>query len=192
MKNEDSLLLSALAKDNEKAFEHLYIKYANSLLQYVGNHIKDKELSENIVQEIFTSIWVRRHSLEIDHNFDYYLKSAAKNKVISHIRAEKNHQKYIEHFQLFIAQYQVDHLENSSHAEELKALILNALQSLPPKCAQAFYLSRFEYKTLDEIAVEMQISKRTAENYNTQALKHLRKMLKDYHWIIAFFFNSWN
>lgn len=190
MNSLDSILLSALAKDNEKAFENLYIKYANSLLHFVGNFIKDKEISENIVQEIFTSLWVRRHTLNIEGNFEYYLKSAAKNKVISHIRTEKTHQKYIEHFQLFIAQYQVDHIEKHFNAEELKTIIKNTLQSLPPKCAKAFYLSRFEHKSLDEIADEMQISKRTVENYNTQALKHLRQILKDYQWLIALFFTS--
>lgn len=188
MNNNDQTLLVTLAKGDERAFEQLYRKYAKLLLQYVGSHTKDKDVSESIVQEIFASIWLRRDTLRIDENMEIYLKGAARHKILSHIRSEKMHQKYVEHFNIFLSQYESNAVEDASNVSELKAIIKNALKSLPPKCAHAFVLSRFEHKSLDEIADEMNISKRTVENYITQSLKHLRQVLKDYHWILLLLF----
>ncbi|MGN0003838.1 MAG: RNA polymerase sigma-70 factor [Sphingobacterium composti] len=190
MKKEDFDLLEEIGQGSEQAFEILYKTYANILLHYVSHIIKDKEITENIVQDIFISLWSRRENLEIKGDLIAYLKSAAKNKIISYIRSENLRKKYIEHFNIFISQYQFDSIDNSINVQDLQSLIKDGIKTLPPKCAEVFYKSRFEHKSLDEIAEEMNISKRTVENYITQALKNLRLILKEYKWLIPLIFSG--
>lgn len=182
-------LMQSLKNDDTDAFEDIYRHMAAKLLQYVNSRVRDRELSEEIVQEVFISLWVRRHKLGPEVALESYLFSAAKYQVLSHVRSEKVRHKYAEHFALFVAQHQATITEDLVNMADLKAVIDEQISQLPPKCQQAFRLSRYAYKSIPEIAEEMGISTRTVENYITQALKHLRKALSQSQWaLIALWF----
>nr|WP_246163481.1 RNA polymerase sigma-70 factor [Sphingobacterium humi] len=186
----DAALLRQVQEGDETAFNKLYRKYAPKLLTYCYSYTKNREISEEFVQEIFTSIWTRVQDLKIESSFQHYIFGAAKYRILSYMRSEKVREKYFNHFKLFLAQYEVYSTEEALNLTDLKKIILKELQTLPEKCSFAFYLSRFEQKSIDEIAIEMGISKRTVENYLTRALKHLRLALKDYAWLILLLYNS--
>jgi DNA-directed RNA polymerase specialized sigma24 family protein len=62
---DDNQLLLLLNRGDRKAFEAIYDKYASSLFRYIYNHTHVKEVSEEIVQEIFVSLWTKRNDLSI-------------------------------------------------------------------------------------------------------------------------------
>jgi RNA polymerase sigma factor (sigma-70 family) len=82
------------------------------------------------------------------------------------------------------ALFSTAHLDNSN--EEIMYLkdpqysIDASISELPEKCRRAFRLSRMEHEPNLPIAERMNISKRTVENYLSQALKHLRTSLSEY------------
>ncbi len=181
--SEDIRLITAIKSGDTDAFEVIYMRMAGKLLRFVNSKVCDRELSEEMVQEVFVSLWVRRNKLDADMALEPYLFSAAKYRVLSHIRSEKVRHKYAEHFAWFVVQQQENSTEDIVNEADLKAVIEEQISHLPPKCQRAFRLSRFEYLSIAEIAEEMGISKRTVENYITHALKYLREVLATKQWL---------
>lgn len=180
---DDAVLIASLKQDNHGAFEQIYHRSAAKLLQYINRHVHDRAVSEELLQEVFLSLWARRAELHITSSLESYLFGAAKYQILGYIRSEKMQHKYAEHLALFAVSRLGNAAEDLMGLTDLKAVLDEHLATLPPKCQQAFRLSRFEHRTITEIADEMDISTRTVENYLTQALKHLRTALRQYQWL---------
>src|SRR5690606_34865614 len=175
-------LLKALQNGDKKAFEYIYLRFGDKLVRYVDSRVRDRSVSEEIVQELFLSLWSRRKKVAPDTELEPYLFNAAKYKILSHIRSEKVRRRYAEHFALFVAQHHADVTTELLDVADLEAIIERRISTLPPKCQQAFRMSRFAHKSIAEIAEEMNISARTVENYITRALKYLREALSEGQW----------
>lgn len=180
---KDKSLLNSLKNGDQETFDAIYSQLARPLLHYVNSRLHDKNLSEDLVQEVFLSLWTRRAELNIQTSLEAYLFGAAKFQILDYFRSEKVKQKYVDHFILFAAQDN-NSVKELMHLKDLQAAIEKHIQDLPPKCQSAFRLSRFEHKTISEIAEVMNISPRTVENYMTKALKHLRIKLAQYPWVL--------
>jgi RNA polymerase sigma-70 factor (ECF subfamily) len=159
-------LLPSLREGNQKAFEVIYDFFADRLYRYVYRRVHVKETSEEIVQEIFVSLWVRRESLEITTSLGSYLYGAAKHKILSYIRADRVRKKYAAEFTLFSLERTDNSNQELMELKDLQQAIDERISELPKKCQAAF-----------RIAERMNISNRTVENYISQALKHLRLRL---------------
>lgn len=194
VRKEDALteqeLLEAIKNGDKEIFGVIYDKYANELLQFIFGFTKDKEVSEDILQEILVNIWNRRSTIDIKGTFKNYLFGAAKYAVLSYIRSEKVRQKYADHFHLFLSQSTWNQTDEIADLNDLHTIIFLCLEKLPPKCKEAFYLSRFQHKSIQEIALQMDISSRTVENYITTGIKTIKQGLQNYSWLLLIF-NQW-
>lgn len=178
-------ILTAFQNGSTTAFEQIYSRMADRLLHYVNSRVYDREISEEIVQEIFVSLWLKKTEFDSFPALEAYLFKASKYQILNHMRSEKVRQRYAEHFTLFFAQEYDNNTEQLMDMTDLKAVIEQHITQLPPKCQEAFRLSRYRHKSITETAQLMGISTRTVENYITQALKHLRKNLSHYQWTMA-------
>lgn len=183
-------LLTALQNRSTVAFETIYHQMADRLLRYIDSRIHDSAISEEIVQEIFVSLWLSKAEFESLSALEAYLFKASKYQILNHIRSEKVRHRYIEHLALFVAQEYDNSVEQFMDMTDLKAAIEQHIRQLPPKCQEAFRLSRFMHKSIAETAQLMGISTRTVENYITQALSHLRKNLSQYQWTVLMIYLS--
>ena len=174
---DHSNLLPSLRNGDQKAFEVIYDFFADRLYGYVYNRVRVKETSEEIVQEIFASLWVKRESLVITTSLDCYLYGAAKHKILSHIRSDRVRKKYAADFTLFSAERMDNSNQELMELIDLQQTIDERISELPKKCQAAFRMSRMEHEPIQRIAERMNISNRTVENYISQALKHLRLRL---------------
>jgi len=188
LENKD--LLAALQNGSKTAFETIYHRLADRLLQYIHNRVRDRLISEEIVQEIFVSLYLSQPGFQSYSALEGYLFKAAKYQILNHIRSEKVRQRYTEHLALFVAQEYDNSIEQLMDMNDIKAAIEQHIKQLPPKCQEAFRLSRFMHKSITETAQLMGISTRTVENYITQALRHLRKNLSQYQWTVLLIYLS--
>ena len=177
---DQSELLFSLKNGDPKIFEMVYEHFSDRLYRYVFSRVKIKEVSEEIVQEIFTSLWIKRQTLEINTSLDAYLFGAAKFKILTYIRSERVRKEYAENFTLFSKAYFDNSNEEMINLKDLQYSIDTSISHLPDKCRTVFHLSRVEHEPISRIAERMNISKRTVENYLSQALKHLRTSLSEY------------
>ena len=84
--HNETEILAGIARGDEGAFTELFYAYYNQLGEFVYSLVRDKEATAEIMQEIFTKIWINRASLPAVRNFDAYLFISCRNHTLNHIR----------------------------------------------------------------------------------------------------------
>jgi len=170
----DEELWNAAANDDTHAFTMLYQRHWLKLYRTTCSYLKDKDLAEQVLQDVFIVLWRRRKALTIE-SFKNYIFITARYQVFKILKARKiNPIIYLDTFAeeagTSISNEAWEKLEQEDFEYKLKM----ALSDLPKRCQEIFWMSRVENRTNDEIAENFGISKRTVENQLTHALKQLR------------------
>ncbi len=173
----DDIIIKLKAKD-EKAFELVFRVYYPELCRFAYKYVENQDVAEELVQDLFCSLWAKLDSLVINTSLKSYLYSAVRNAAFNYFKHQKVTDKY--------KSYQMERgsgiieADRSLEVKELSTKIDAAIHSLPEKCREVFRLSRIENKKYKEIAEELNISIKTVENQMGKALKVLRKELGSY------------
>lgn len=170
--HSDQELIALLSHGDAKAFEVIYKRHVADLFRFARKTISAKEDCEEIIQEVFVSLWERRESLRI-LSLKYYLINAVRYKVIRYIQHHKVKMKYAEHFKLFESMYESVEEEDRS-PESIQSKLLNTIADLPERCQIAIKLRLLENLSNGEIAERMNITKKTVEVYMLRAFSHFR------------------
>jgi RNA polymerase sigma-70 factor (ECF subfamily) len=177
-------ILQNIVSGDESSFEKIYRYYYPRLNYFAKQYLLDVEVSRNIVQDTFTELWQRRHSLHSDTNIQAWLFAVTKNKslkAISQLKSRQNYDNFIKSRQLDVNYKSLSDFDTSNFVfEELQHKIQEALDKLTPACRKVFEMSRLEDKKNKEIAEELNLSIKTVEAHITKALRSLKVDLKDY------------
>jgi len=183
MSQENDLLLFEKVKLNDfLAYEIIFKKYIKELYRFAFTYVRDGQIAEEMTQEVFLYVWEKRAQIEIQTTLKTYLYSAVKNKCLNYIKLELPRQQSmgdISEVMLSVSTKDKDEGEN----EQLRKHIQSAIDTLPKKCRQIFILSRNAGMTYEEIAQELDLSKKTVENQMGIALKKLRESLEDVYYL---------
>ena len=182
----DDTLVELLQSHELVAFDEIYRRYWQGLYSMAYKRVQSREISEEIVQDIFTSLWASRTSSSIA-NLSAYLFTAVKYKVINHQAKEISRKSY--------AKEQVRMVREDNSTEEavllddLNRALENAIGKLPVKRQMIFKLHRQENLSMKQVASQMGISEKTVENQFGKAIKMLKVNLKHFTFlaIIALF-----
>ncbi|TRX59228.1 RNA polymerase sigma-70 factor [Fulvivirga sp. M361] len=175
----ESRLIILLKKGDSRAFEQIYNLYWESLYAIGCNRLQSQAEVEDVIQELFTGIWNKRQSLEIRDGLKVYIYTAMKYKVIDHIRKRKLNQVNLDHAQS-TCWVSTNNTSEVLSFNELYGRFKVGIENLPDRCKLVFKMSREMDMSSDEIAKELDLSKRTVETQIYKALKYLRKDLSDY------------
>jgi RNA polymerase sigma-70 factor (family 1) len=171
---DESLLDAIRQGDSHAAFAELYNRHWQFLYNSVYNILRHHEDTVDICQNLFIWIWENRSRLLIRTSFRAYLFVAAKYKVANMIREGKVRETLFENTNFEqISENAVDQLE----VKELKNLINQLINELPPKCREIFVMSREQGLTHKQIAQQLNISEKTVDEQIGRALKKLRMPL---------------
>jgi len=174
---QDEVLLAALKGGSEYAFGEIYRRYYTPLRLEAFYRLRCDTDAEDIVQDVFTSLWARKESLP-EVAFKQYLFQAVRNKCVDRIRKMTT----IQHYTATLkdlpepAIYAIP-IEN----EELSCQLQTAISGLPSTQRQTFGLSYLEDKSNREISESLGTSVQTVKNNLSSALKNLRKKLINLH-----------
>jgi RNA polymerase sigma-70 factor (ECF subfamily) len=173
--------------NEEEFFESLFKKWYAVLCPFVFRVVKDKEIAQDLVQDVFVKLWEKREQIEINTSVKSYLFRACMNAALNHESARKRYNvTNDEAISLSISDDAAT--DDSIQLSELEKRINKAIDTLPPACKNVFILSRFEELSYKEISETLQISIKTVENQMGKALKILRVQLNDYLMLILVFF----
>lgn len=162
-------------------FENIFKKYYNILDSYAFTILKDNDVAEEVVQNVFYKLWERKENINIGQNLESYLFRSVKNECLNFLEHEKV--KSTHHVYSIFQHKQSNNNSDSEGkivASQLEKNILNALNRLPTQCKHIFELSRYESLKNREIAELLGISIRTVENQMGKALKLMRTYLADF------------
>jgi RNA polymerase sigma-70 factor (family 1) len=176
---DESIILASLREGDMEAFKHIYDTYWPKLYGYVYNRLKSKEAAEEIIQEVFFTLWRKHKALEVTHSLSAYLFTAVKYQLLNYIKAASIRQNYTQHF-LRSEKITDNSNEEQVNANDLKKTMDKAVAMLPEKCQQVFRMSRHEQLSIRDIADALHISHKTVENHLTKALRQLRTILGHY------------
>jgi len=174
---------TALTTDHH-LLEQYFHEYFEVLHRYAYTILKDNDDAKDVVQSVFTQLWQKREALTIRQSARAYLYAATHNYCLNRIKSETIRRN---HHSRFSANEDYTTIDEQEHltVKDLKKEVLSAMNSLPEKCREIFYKSRFEEKTYQEIAKELGISVKTVEAQMGKALRILRTALSgNIYWLI--------
>ena len=177
MKEErsDRELAKEIRSGSENAFETVFSRYWKPLYAFVFRLINDEDLTKDILQNTFLEIWKRKESLFATDSLMPLLVKIAKNEVITLFRRDKvrlaGDEILIRNLQ------QIASAEEHLIATELQDEIDRELTKMPLNMRQCFHLSKYENRSVKEIAAELMLSEQTVKNNISEALKRLKLAL---------------
>lgn len=160
---------------NLENFREIYDLYYETLCRFLFLYTQDVQVIEDVVQEIFLSLWENRDTVEINH-IKTYLFQSARNKMLNHLRNQKNRSILLEQWFEEQMLHQTSKSDNLDTDKLLRA-VENAIENLPQKCKEIFVLNKIENLPYKKIAEAKGISIKTVENQIGIALKKIRELL---------------
>lgn len=182
----EDTITKQLKKGNEKAYEYIYRQHYAFLCHIAYNYVKDHFLSETIVEDVIFHLWEKQETLEIKTTIRSYLTIAVRNRCLDHMSSLKERKEIsfsnisqeepITERYILSDSYPLGELLE----KELEQEIHSAIKNLPEDCRRVFIKNRFENKTYNEIANELDISSNTVKYHIRNALSLLRERLSKY------------
>ena len=184
----DSLLVSNMQSNDRSAFEKIYSRYWSKLYLSAYHILRNREASEDIIQEIFVGLWLKREHTSVD-NLNNYLFTAVRFQVFKAIRDGKLRTDLLPDTDLLVS---ANNAENAFAEKEIAQRLDESIALLPQKCKEIFILSRKEHLSVKEIAARLNISPKTVENQITIALRRLRTDMGEFlFWAVLLLGGIW-
>ncbi|MGK7369535.1 MAG: RNA polymerase sigma-70 factor [Candidatus Halalkalibacterium sp. M3_1C_030] len=179
MQVSDDFLIQKIQKGDKAAFEQLFRNYYAQLCSYAQSYVKNPQVAEDQVQEVFVNIWEQKEDWNPQGTIKSYLYKAVRNQSLNYLK----HVKVVEEWKQKKVSIQTPSpfppTEKRVHPEEVKKWVQEAIRMLPEKRRTIYELSRDHGLTYLEISKALNISVKTVETQMGRSLKHLRSWLKD-------------
>src|SRR5690606_32912218 len=166
-----------MTKPNQEEFEKLFRLHHKPLRNLAFNLVRDRDVANDVVQEVFVKLWQNRDKVEFGDQIKHYLFKATSHTALNHLRTSKRN--------VSVEGEHLMHLhapggDEALHYNEFAAKVREAIDKLPPRCKMIYLLSRHEGLKYQEIADTLDISLKTVENQMGIALEKLREELNPY------------
>lgn len=177
-KDIDSTLVGSLQQGDHRAFEKLFERYAQKLFVFSLSYLKNENDAEEVVQEVFLKVWVKRSALKTDTSFQSYLFTIAFNSIKKSFNLKAKND-----------QFKLDLIDSMDAGQELVdferdyQLVLEKLEqfidAMPDRRKEIFLQRKQEGKPVKQIAEEMGVSVKTVENQITEAMHFLKRKFEE-------------
>ena len=166
----DGELLLVFRSGDIRGFNELFNRHWKRLFGVAKKILDDDDLAKDVLQETFVALYETAGKREISH-ITAWLFQCVKYQCFMRLRSGKISQKHIQRLRAVATSNDV---EEYIAVQELEALLIRKIESLPEKCKEVFYLSRYELLSNKKIAEQLNISQKTVEHQITKALKTLK------------------
>jgi RNA polymerase sigma-70 factor (ECF subfamily) len=173
----DDLFTAVVHTDDYHAFERIYNRTYQHLCNLSSRMVKSRELAEEIVDDVFCTLWSNRKKILINSSFNAYLTTAVRNRSLDSIRKMRTG-KSLELETAVDIPCKQSVADEELVFQELNLSIEAAIASLPTQCRAIFLLSRDQGLMYKEIAELLHISIKTVDTQMGRALKHLRNLIR--------------
>lgn len=175
----DIVLLSKITAGDEQAFTTLFERYRDKLFYYILRHTKSPEIAEEIVTDIFMKLWLGRELAGQIKDIGAFLHKVGYYKVMDFLRTTARHSR----LQQVYAEYTNHMAANAGEPffdEEMKALLYEAINQLPPQRKLIYRLSKQEGLSHEQIADKLHLSPSTVNNTIVTATRSISTYVKTY------------
>lgn len=156
-----------LKKGSTKALRKLHELFSEKIYRTCRRYFLDHEDAQDVVQDVFIKIWKVKENIDPKQSFQAYLFKIARNIIIKKLQKKAMKvtiDKYVNNYS-----YAENSIENYTNFRETANLVEEIINKLPPQKQRIFLLNRYENKSIEDIANELGLSKRTVESHIYQA-----------------------
>ncbi|RCR67202.1 RNA polymerase sigma-70 factor [Larkinella punicea] len=165
-----------LKAGDENAFEEIFYRYYKHLLAIGIKFLKNPDLAEDAVQDIFLKLWDHRDALNESYSIKNFLSVSMKNHVLNVIR--NNHQSIWEYLSAEMEELNgEDTTSDAFQLQEYGTILEQGMQKLPPQREKVFRLRVFSGLDNEQVARQLSISVNTVKSQFTQATRFLKDYL---------------
>lgn len=179
-------LLSELKQGSESAYKQLFYGYFTDLVYYANHFLKNRELAEDLVQELFIAFWYEKKYLSIQSGLEGYLYRSVRNSCLNQLRDDKRKN---DKLSLLEPQAMSEQSFMWNESEAAKDELFCTFHRLPEQCKTVFTLCCMEGLKYQEAAEQLGLSIGTIRTQMGRAFKFLRNALdgKDFSSFLFFY-----
>lgn len=169
------------------SFKIVFERYYCAIHAFTRGIVDNDFHAEEITQNVFIRIWLKRASLDPGRSFKSFLYTLTRHEIADYFRSDK----YDRHRRRLDLLHDAEHVQEqfaaNYDAERMRQMVLDEVDRMPAQRRQVFRLSRIEGLANDQIAERLRISKRTVEGHLNAALRTLRAKVGKFVCWLAFF-----
>jgi RNA polymerase sigma-70 factor (ECF subfamily) len=185
MKTEKEIL-ELLKRGDEEAIRDIFEAYFEKLCLYAEGIIKDHQSAEDIVEDLFVSVWIQAKTNPVHTTIKNYLYKSTYHNCLKYINKLKSDNRNAEHIHYALKDQEIIHPDTSGYpisgllVSEIEKKAEGILQSLPGQCREIYMLNRFENLNYAEIAERLKITVGTVKTQMSRAFHRFREGLREY------------
>jgi RNA polymerase sigma-70 factor (ECF subfamily) len=176
---QDNELISQLQKGNIKAFNSVYEKYHQALYRNILKITKNQQAAEDILQDVFVSLWERKMLLDESKTLSGWLFVISFNKAINYTKKELTRLHAKSKLSAIYSEISPED-DYPEIYEQQRELLQQAMTSLSPQKRSVLMLCKIEGKTYEEAANTLHISKHTVKEYLSEAMNLVKVYIKSH------------
>ncbi|MCD2422613.1 RNA polymerase sigma-70 factor [Niabella pedocola] len=192
MKLEETAIIDGLRNGDTHAYTKIYDLYHERLYAFVIRFVKLPELAEDVLQEVFLTLWRVRDRIDSSRSLQAYLYKISRNCVFKALKKNARQCEITERVKTMTVPLTFSN-EEQLRWKEYEAILSDAINCLPMQRKKVFCLCRDEGKTYDGVAQELGISKNTVKEHMvlaTRAIKNYMSKYIDFQPLVLFVFLS--
>lgn len=190
MSEQDRILWQTFREGDRQAFETLLHVYYRPLFHYGTRLLKDPDLVNDCVQDLFVDLWERRIFLSDARNLKQYLFSALRNLILKEKKRNPNWEELPEESEETETDtFTENRIIHEETQQEKQAQVQKTLVHLTKRQQEILHLKFFEELTNEQIAELLDISRPAVANLLFQAIRafrvHWKPLLLLFYWIFS-------
>lgn len=162
-----------ISQGDEKAFEQMFNHYRDKIYSVALTLTHSTTVAEEIVEDVFLKIWLRRPVLNEIENFSAYLYTIARNECYRVLNQVAKNYKSI-----LLTDTEASFVHNETHeylvGRELTSFLQKAIEKLPTQQKQVYRLIKEDNLKRNEVAQILQIKPETVKFHLAEAMKNIR------------------
>ncbi len=174
-------ILKRIAADDAEAFAVLFNHWRNKLYTYIYRMTESADIAEDMVQEVFMSVWKKRNCLADIECFDAWLFRISKNRFLTVAKRKAMEKRVLS--QVAVPWGYADYRGSDEMLlhKQLEQQLQVAIERLPLRQKQVYQLLRIENANQEEAALKLNISPSTVKNHFTEALRKVKRYIHNYY-----------
>lgn len=172
---KEPTILEKVAGGDQSLYTRLVILYWPKVFKHALSFVKSAVIAEELTQDVFVLLWMKRLSLSEVRNFDNYLFIVSRNLMISH-----NRRKILETVSLDSERLTelVDIPDGQLEFRELVEFMNKGIMLLQEPSRSVYCLSLIEGRDIEQISLELGVAKPTVRRHLFRAVGFIRKYLR--------------
>ncbi|VFB13161.1 RNA polymerase sigma factor, sigma-70 family/RNA polymerase sigma-70 factor, Bacteroides expansion family 1 [Bacteroides heparinolyticus] len=176
MEEQEASLILQLKNNSQKAFCLIYRLYASRLFAFALDYCKSREVAEELVEDTFVWLWIKRHTIRQEHTLKALLFIRMRHFLINAYRSTVNSPQY-ENYLNYIDHLTEEQSDTPLEYNEFLQKVDTALRKLTKMQQKIVRLSKLEMKSNQEIAQLLGLKEQTVKNHLSAGLRTLRLLL---------------